>query len=37
MKSLMTELQSCGVHFIRCIKPNDELVPDKLDNKYAMK
>ncbi|CAD8045944.1 unnamed protein product [Paramecium primaurelia] len=37
MKSLMTELQSCGVHFIRCIKPNDELVPNKLDNKYAMK
>ncbi|CAD8134717.1 unnamed protein product [Paramecium pentaurelia] len=37
MKSLMTELQSCGVHFIRCIKPNDELIPNKLDNKYAMK
>ena len=24
MKDLMTELNSCDVHFIRCIKPNEE-------------
>lgn len=37
MKSLMTELQSCGVHFIRCIKPNNELIPNYLDLKYSLK
>jgi len=24
IKDLMGELSECGVHFIRCIKPNDE-------------
>ena len=24
MKDLMSELNSCDVHFIRCIKPNEE-------------
>lgn len=37
MKELMTELSDCGVHFIRCIKPNDDLVPDKLDGPFAMR
>lgn len=28
MKTLMTELESCDCHFIRCIKPNDQKKPN---------
>lgn len=27
MLDLMNELSSCDLHFIRCVKPNDEKVP----------
>jgi len=27
MDNLMSELASCELHFIRCVKPNDEKAP----------
>jgi myosin heavy subunit len=30
MAELMKELNSCDVHFVRCIKPNDEKVKEKI-------
>ena len=30
LKDLMTELQSSQAHFVRCVKPNPELLPQKI-------
>jgi myosin heavy subunit len=36
MKDLMEELQSCDVHFIRCIKPNEIKKKDFYLNSYVL-
>lgn len=33
----MRELNSCDVHFVRCIKPNDDKVPNKIVQDYTLK
>lgn len=32
----MAELNSCDVHFIRCIKPNQTKKPHQLDQNYTL-
>ncbi|KAL4429083.1 hypothetical protein ABPG74_022169 [Tetrahymena malaccensis] len=36
MKDLMGELNSCDVHFIRCIKPNEDKVKEKFVSQYVL-
>ena len=31
MIDLMNDLKKCDVHFVRCIKPNDEKLPLKIE------
>jgi myosin heavy subunit len=33
MAELMTELGKCGVHFVRCVKPNEEKKPGIFDKR----
>ena len=35
MAELMRELNSCDVHFVRCLKPNEEKVANKF-NEYMV-
>ena len=36
MKELMDELTSCKVHFVRCIKPNEEKRANHFANIYVL-
>ena len=36
LRSLMTDLASSQAHFVRCIKPNPELVPNKIHGKSVI-
>ena len=36
MQCLMLELNSCDVHFIRCLKPNEEKKPDLMNTSYIL-
>jgi len=37
MVELMTELNSCDVHFVRCIKPNEEKQYAKISQNMTLK
>lgn len=36
MRELKEELESCGVHFVRCIKPNELKKKELLEPKFIM-